>query len=392
MEPMTVSEVSRIVKDTLRSTPELTDIAVRGEVTGYSDRGHIYFSIKDDSSVLKCTIWKSSASSIGALPLKDGDKVVVWGSITSWGGNSSYQLDVRRCVPEGTGELYRQYLELKKRLLEEGLFDPAHKKLLPAYPNIVGIVTSEKGAALQDMAKVFMSGPGVQIITCDARVQGEGSAASIAAGIKVLDGKVDIIIIGRGGGSIEDLWAFNDEALARAVYSCQTPIISGVGHEVDEVITDHVADCRASTPTAAAELVVKGMQAVIDEKSRLMDCIALAACDRVRSSRQMLDSYDMQMRRRLLASKIEAAKASIGAIQNDLAFSLSRKISGARTALASGDAALRTTWVAAMAENGLAAMYQDGKRVHDAAAFKKGKFQAMMRDGKITGEVKDIEI
>lgn len=392
MEPLTVTEVSRLVKDTLRSNPEINDIAVRGEVTGYTDKGHHYFSVKDETSVLKCAIWKGNASAIDCLPLKNGDRVVVWGSITSWGGNSTYQLDVRRCEPEGRGELYRQYLELKEKLLKEGLFAPEAKVPIPAYPQSVGIVTSEKGAALQDMVRVFMSGPGIRILTYDARVQGEGSAESIAAGISALDGEVDIIIIGRGGGSLEDLWAFNEEVLARAVFACRTPIISAVGHEVDEVITDLVADRRASTPTAAAELVVQSMQKVIDEKATLADTLVQLVEERIRCARQDLDSHDMTMWRKVLASRVENACESVRGIESCLRFSSSKHLADSRKQLAERNAVLRTTWVAAMAEKGLAAMYQDGARVRTASRFRKGKFEAVLSDGKVSGEVKDIEI
>lgn len=380
------------MKDTIRSSPELNDIAVRGEVTGYTERGHHYFSIKDDGSVLKCAIWKSYATGMENLPLKDGDRIVVWGSITSWGGNSSYQLDVRKCVPEGRGDLYKQFLELKCKLKDEGLFDPEHKKSVPRFPERVGIVTSEKAAAIQDMFRVFRSGPGIQIYTFDARVQGAGAASTIVDGIRVLDGKVDVIIIGRGGGSIEDLWAFNDERLARAVYACKTPIISAVGHEIDEVITDYVADCRASTPTAAAEVVVKGMQQAIDEKIRIIDSIESRVIELARNSRQLLDGYDLPLWRKLLASRIDLSGKSLVATQSGIRHALSEKLSGARASHSSWDAVLRQTWIAAMAENGLAALYQDGVRIRDAAGLRKGPFRGMLRDGKITGEVKDIEI
>jgi exodeoxyribonuclease VII large subunit len=392
MEPLTVTEVSRIVKDTLRCNPELTDIAVRGEVTGYTDRGHHYFSLKDEANVLKCAIWKTNAGGIDCLPLKDGDRVVVWGSVTSWGGNSTYQLDVRRCEPEGRGELYKHFLEMKERLLKEGLFAPEHKKPIPMFPEKVGIVTSEKGAALQDMFRVFMTGPGVEIIVADARVQGEGAAASIARGIHALDGKADLIIIGRGGGSMEDLWAFNEEALARAVFECKTPIISAVGHEVDEVITDYVADRRVSTPTAAAELVVQNMARVVDEYRLLGESMRSAIEDSIHNARQVLDSYDMPMWKKVIGSRVGMSRKTVEGMSAELGHSLSSGLARAREALAAADTGLRTTWVAAIHENGLAALYQDGARVKDAGKFNKGKFEAMLRDGKITGEVKKIEV
>ncbi|MDO9537266.1 MAG: exodeoxyribonuclease VII large subunit [Thermoplasmata archaeon] len=392
MDPLTVSEVSRIVKDTLRAQPELEDIAVRGEVTNYADRGHHYFSIKDDKSQLKCVIWKSAAYNIEGLPLQNGAKVVVWGSIDTYPGQSTYQLNVIRCIPEGRGELFKKFLELKQKLLDEGLFAAEAKVPIPMFPEKVGIVTSEKGAALQDMVRVFMAGPGVEILTFDARVQGEGSAASIAQGIKALDGKVDLIIIGRGGGSIEDLWAFNEEVLARAVFGCNTPIISAVGHEVDEVITDYVADRRASTPTAAAEIVVQNMQSVIDEKESLAEKISVSMADIIRNSRQSIDSLDMAMWRKLIDSGLENSRSSVKGLEAGFGYAVISHIARARKSLDARETDLRTTWVAALKEKGLAALYQDGNRVTDASKFKKGQFTGLMRDGKITGEVKDIEV
>jgi exodeoxyribonuclease VII large subunit len=392
MEPLSVTEISNLVKGTLKSNPALAEVAVRGEVTNYSDKKHHYFNLKDENSSIKCVIWSSCARDIDCLPLENGQKIVVWGAITTYSAGSTYQVDVRRCAPEGRGDLFKQYLELKKRLLDEGLFDPGHKKSLPKFPECIGIVTSEKGAALQDMVRVFMAGPGIEVITYDARVQGEGSAESISRGIKALDGKVDVIIIGRGGGSIEDLWAFNDEALVRTVFGCRTPIISAVGHEIDEVLTDHAADARASTPTAAAELIVKSMQTTIDEKDRVLDRMTTMLTDRVRNSRQKLDGYDMPMWSKLIASRIENSRNVLTSANMNLNHLANGTIAGARKNLAFLDSGLRTTWVAAMSENGLAALFQDGKRIRDAAAFRKGDFKGLMRDGKITGEVKDIEI
>jgi exodeoxyribonuclease VII large subunit len=242
------------------------------------------------------------------------------------------------------------------------------------------------------MFRVFMSGPGVEIIVIDERVQGDGAATSIANGIRVLDGKVDIIIFGRGGGSMEDLWAFNEEELARAVFACKTPIISAVGHEVDEVITDYVADRRVSTPTAAAELVVQNMAKVVEEYRLCGESIRSAIEDNMHNARQVLDGYDMPMWKKIVSSRLEMSRKTIEGLSAGLDYSLSSGIARAKETIATADTELRTTWVAAIHENGLAALYQNGARVKDAATFKKGKFEAMLKDGKITGEVKKIEV
>lgn len=392
MEPLSVSQVSEMVRAAVRSEPSLRDIAVRGEVTGYSPKKHVYFSLKDESSTLRCVIWASRMADAGCLPLANGQKVVAWGCMTAYGGNSTYQLDVSRVAPEGQGELYARFLALKKRLYDEGLFAPGHKKPMPAFPETVGIITSGKGAALQDMAKVLMSGPGIEVVTFDARVQGEGAAESLADGIRALDGKADVIIIGRGGGPMEELWAFNDEGLARAIAACGTPVISAVGHEVDEVLSDSAADIRASTPTAAAEMVVKARQAAIDEMTGLAESVRALATDKARGARQALDMFDMEMWRRLLSHRVESSGDALLALRSGLSSAAELRLSGARAALSGCDSALRTTWVAAMAENGLAALYQDGARVRSAAGFRKGSFEALMRDGRISGEVSMIEV
>ena len=258
-EIFTVSEIGSKIRELLTSTPSLKGVRVRGEVSNYKKKGYHYFTLKDEEATLRCVIWSHNQSIGESEELKDGDKVILEGDISSYAKSSVYQLEVHSYKKEGIGELYKKYVELKEKLSAEGLFAPERKNPIPAFPLKIGIVTSETGAALQDMLKHFYAWPGIEIIVEDSKVQGTAASTELSQGIKKLDGKVDLIIIGRGGGSVEDLWAFNDEALARNIADAKTPIISAVGHETDEVLSDFVADFRAPTPTAAANLIVGKM-------------------------------------------------------------------------------------------------------------------------------------
>jgi exodeoxyribonuclease VII large subunit len=253
-----VSELTREIKGLLEeSFPVLW---VEGEISGYKrhSSGHHYFTLKDSLSQLSAVMWRGRAAALTFAPA-DGMKVLAWGSLSVYEAGGRYQLDVLLLRPAGLGELQIAFEALKARLAAEGLFDSARKKPLPPFPKRIGIVTSADGAALQDMRTVAAKRwPIAQLVLASARVQGEGAASEIAAAIKDLNayGKVDIIVIGRGGGSLEDLWAFNEEIVARAIFTSKIPVVSAVGHEVDFTISDFVADLRAPTPSAAMEIIL----------------------------------------------------------------------------------------------------------------------------------------
>lgn len=237
----------------------LRNISVMGEVSNckYHSSGHIYFTIKDKSSQLPCVMFASSRSGL-QFKLEEGQSIIVSGSIGVYERDGRYQLYARKITKEGSGRLYEEYEKMKKRLLAEGLFDDSRKKPVPKYAAKIGVVTAETGAVIQDICNVsHRRNPYVQIYLYPAKVQGDGAAQTVIEGIRYFEKTdVDTIIIGRGGGSIEDLWAFNEEALVRAVAECTKPIISAVGHETDTTLTDFAADLRAPTPSAAAELAV----------------------------------------------------------------------------------------------------------------------------------------
>ena len=257
---ITVSEVNQVVKLLLENEPLLRNLSVRGELSNYKihSTGNHFFTLKDAGGALQCVMFKGAAGKIRFRP-ENGMKVVATGRISAFPRDGVYQLYCDALIPEGTGDLALAFEQLKARLYAEGLFDPAHKKPLPRYPQRIALVTSGTGAAVRDMIRILRRRyPLAKVIVLPVRVQGAGAAAEIAGAIRYADRwRIgDVIITGRGGGSMEDLWAFNEERVARAIYECQTPVISAVGHEPDVTISDFVADVRASTPSNAAEIAV----------------------------------------------------------------------------------------------------------------------------------------
>jgi exodeoxyribonuclease VII large subunit len=254
-------------------------VRVEGEVTNASTsgRGHIYFSLKDDGAAIDCVMWSSRARRL-KFQVEDGLAALASGSLTIYPQRGRFQMVVDRIEPRGVGALQLAFEQLKKKLEAEGLFAAERKQALPALPNRIGIVTSATGAALQDMLKILRRSPNLEVLVAPAMVQGEGAATEIAAAIKGLTAtnRVKLIIVGRGGGSLEDLWAFNEEAVARAIATSPVPVISGVGHEVDFTIADFVADIRATTPTQAAEIVVSRLE---EQERRLADARTLLLRD-----------------------------------------------------------------------------------------------------------------
>ena len=263
----TVSEITKEIKFTLETN--FPTVWVEGEISNYlfHSSGHRYFSLKDESSQIRCTLWKFRGDYLRYEPA-DGLKVMVQGNITVYERSGQYQLDVVDLIPAGVGKLEIAFQKLKERLFEEGLFDEEHKKPLPQFPEVIGIVTSPTGAAIRDIIRVIHNRfPIVKIIVRPVRVQGKGAAEEIAEAIKDFNiyKKIDMMIVARGGGSLEDLWAFNEEAVARAIYESEIPVISAVGHEIDFTISDFVADLRAPTPSAAAQMVVPDRQVILEQ-------------------------------------------------------------------------------------------------------------------------------
>lgn len=263
----TVTDITREIKGLLEQS--FPAVWVEGEISNYllHSSGHRYFTLKDENAQIKCTLWRFRGDQLQFEPA-DGMNVMAWGSITVYERNGQYQLDVVELVPAGVGRLQIAFQKLKEKLFEEGLFDEEHKKALPRFPERIGVVTSPTGAAIRDIARIIRHRfPGVMIILNPVRVQGEGAAEEIAQAIYEFNQYkgIEVMIVGRGGGSLEDLWAFNEETVARAIFDSEIPVISAVGHEIDFTISDFVADARAATPSAAAQMVVPERDTILEQ-------------------------------------------------------------------------------------------------------------------------------
>ena len=289
--------VNRYVKNMFAQDFILQKIYVKGEVSNckYHTSGHIYFSLKDETGVLSCVMFAGHRRGL-AFRMKDGDRVVVGGAVDVYERDGRYQLYAKEISLEGAGALYERFLALKTELEEMGMFAQEYKQPIPAFIHRLGVVTAPTGAAVQDIRNISLRrDPYLQIILYPALVQGEGAADSIVRGIHMLDqAEVDVIIVGRGGGSIEDLWAFNEEKVARAIFECRTPIISAVGHETDFTIADFVADLRAPTPSAAAELAVADFRQILQNIAGLRDRMQKAMQRRAELGRAQLMQYQMR--------------------------------------------------------------------------------------------------
>lgn len=267
----TVKQVNSYIKNMFTQDFMLNRIYVKGEVSNckYHTSGHIYFSLKDESGTIACVMFAGQRGGL-SFHMREGQQIIVLGSVNVYERTGSYQLYAQEIRLDGEGTLYEKYQMLKQELEEMGMFAPEYKKAIPRYAKRIGVVTAPTGAAVRDIMNISARrNPYVQLLLYPAQVQGEGAKESIVRGIRMLETKnVDVIIVGRGGGSIEDLWAFNDECVARVIFDCQVPVISAVGHETDVTIADYVADLRAPTPSAAAELAVwdyRQLQGYLDE-------------------------------------------------------------------------------------------------------------------------------
>ena len=257
---VTVTQLNKYLKDRFDEDENLNAILVKGEISNFKNHytGHLYFTLKDENSLIKCIMFKSYAEKLNFKP-KDGMKVMVFGTVSVFERDGVYQIYAKSMMEDGIGDLHEKFEQLKAKLEKEGLFEQSHKKAIPLYPKIIGVLTSQTGAVIRDIINVSTRrNPNVYIRLLPVPVQGPSAAEQIADKIKIMNEKkmADVLIIGRGGGSLEDLWPFNEEIVARAIYNSEIPVISAVGHETDFTIADFVADLRAPTPSAAAELAV----------------------------------------------------------------------------------------------------------------------------------------
>ena len=293
----TVRQVNSYIKNMFAQDFMLNRIYVKGEVSNlkYHTSGHIYFSLKDESGTIACVMFAGSRSGL-SFRMEEGQQIIVLGVVDVYARDGKYQLYARKIVRDGVGLLYERFELLKKELQEMGMFAPEYKQKIPKYIRWLGVVTAPTGAAVRDIINITKRrNPFVQIILYPALVQGEGASESIVKGIHALEAeKVDVMIVGRGGGSMEDLWAFNEEKVARAIFECRTPIISAVGHETDFTIADFVADLRAPTPSAAAELAVADFRQILQNIAGLRDRMQKAMQRRAELGRAQLMQYQMR--------------------------------------------------------------------------------------------------
>ena len=332
-----VKQVNAYIKNMFTQDFMLNRIYIKGEVSNckYHTSGHIYFSLKDESGSIACIMFAGQRNGL-SFRMQDGQQVIALGNVTTYERDGKYQLYAKEIILDGAGLLYEKFEALKKELGDMGMFAEEYKQSIPKYATKIGIVTAPTGAAIRDIMNVATRrNPYVQLLLYPALVQGDGAAASIVKGIQMLDTKgVDVIIVGRGGGSIEDLWAFNEEPVARAIFECKTPIISAVGHETDTTIADFVADMRAPTPSAAAELAVfefQSLQNFLEEQSLK---IRRTLYQKIQLERMRLERYRLKMKHVHPRNKLREKQQRYVEIEQKLRMLMDRSLNGAKQKLA----------------------------------------------------------
>lgn len=319
---LSISQLNDYIRGKLDADALLNGVAVRGEISNYKmyPSGHHYFTLKDENAQLKCVMFKGNAMRLRFRP-DNGVKVIAMGKISVYPRDGVYQLYCTAMAMDGIGDLYAAFEQLKAKLAARGLFDPAHKKPLPKYPGTIGIITSSAGAAIHDMLRILRKRyPLTQVRLLPVRVQGAEAPGEIAAAIRYANyyKLADLLIVGRGGGSIEDLWAFNDEQVAYAIYESQIPVISAVGHEPDVTISDFVADLRAATPSNAAELAVQDRQALEQNLDAMNAAMATALSRQLRAARQHLDVLSKSAALQSPMGYLQQRQKSLQLLQNRL--------------------------------------------------------------------------
>lgn len=319
---LSITQLTEYIRGRLDDDPFLGQVAVRGEISNYKvyPSGHHYFTLKDEGAALKCVMFKSSAVRLRFRP-DNGMKVIAMGKVTVYPRDGAYQLYCAAMAMDGVGDLYAAFEQLKKKLAAQGLFDPAHKKPLPKCPGTIGIVTSSAGAAVHDMLRILRKRyPLTKVRLLPVRVQGAEAPGEIAAAIRYANRYklADLLIVGRGGGSIEDLWAFNDELVAHAIYESEIPVISAVGHEPDVTISDYVADLRAATPSNAAELAVPDQDALRQNLDAMSSAMASALSRQLKAARQHLNVLSRSPALRSPTGYIEQREKSLELLKNRL--------------------------------------------------------------------------
>ena len=323
----TVSKINAYIKNMFRQDYVLSRVSVKGEISNckYHTSGHIYFTLKDEGGTLSAIMFASQVKSL-SFHLSDGMQVIVSGRIEVYERDGKYQLYANSIVQDGIGDLYKKFEELKKQFQDMGYFESEYKRPIPYFSKKIGIVTASTGAAIHDIMNIsYRRNPYVSLVLYPALVQGEGAASSIVSGIEKLDTMgMDVIIVGRGGGSIEDLWAFNEECVAEAIFNAKTPIISAVGHETDFTIADFVADLRAPTPSAAAELAVADIHQIENRIAGYEELVNKAFMKFISQKRAVIDNYSMRLKYLNPVSRINEKRITLDRLKERLDDNMSR--------------------------------------------------------------------
>ncbi len=390
-----VGQVNAYIKNMFAQDFMLHSICVKGEVSNckYHTSGHIYFTIKDEKAAIAAVMFAGNRRGLGFL-MREGDKVLVTGSIEVFERDGRYQLYAKEIQKDGEGSLFLKFEALKRELEEMGMFAPEYKKPVPKYIKKLGIVTAPTGAAVQDIRNIAgRRNPYVQLILYPAQVQGEGAAASIVNGIRAIDALgVDVIIVGRGGGSIEDLWAFNEEIVARAIFDCETPIISAVGHETDTTIADFVADLRAPTPSAAAELAVYDIFKLQEEISNLQNRLSNSMEWKRDFARSRYQSLQNLLQLKSPQNQLNTKRQYAVSLEEKLEQRMKEQLTGARHRLGMLSGYLDGMSPAKKLSQGLAFITNEsGKRISGISGVKPGDtMQVRLQDGMVTAEARAV--
>lgn len=368
---LSVSDLNEYVRRSLAGDPMLHNIAVRGEISNFKpySSGHWYFSLKDAGSRIACVMFRQYNTGLRFLP-RDGMKVVLIGSAGLYVTSGSYQFYAEGMVEDGVGELYQRYLALKDKLQKEGIFDPLTKRPLPLLPRAVGVVTSGSGAVLHDILTVARRRfPGIPVILRPSQVQGEGAKEDLVRALDEISRleQVDVIIIGRGGGSLEDLWAFNEEMVVRAIAACSKPVISAVGHETDTTLADFAADMRAPTPSAAAELAVPDRRELLASVDGLMSALFQTALNRLLRQSACVNQLEQRLMAQHPGTVLQQAAQRLGLAQAALLSLMQQALSERRLKVQGLRSALTAMGPAQTLRRGYAIALSDGQPVTSAA-------------------------
>ena len=394
---LSITQLNEYIRGRMDSDSLLAQVAVRGEISNYKryPSGHHYFTLKDESSALRCVMFKGNALRLRFQP-ENGMKVIAMGKVTVFPRDGAYQLYCNAMAMDGIGDLYAAFEQLKKKLEAQGLFDHAHKKPLPKYPGTIGIITSSAGAAVHDMLRILRKRyPLSQIRLLPVRVQGAEAPGEIAAAIRYANfyKLADLLIVGRGGGSIEDLWAFNDERVAYAIYESQIPVISAVGHEPDVTISDFVADLRAATPSNAAELAVPDQDALRQNLDSMTSAMVMSLKRQIQSARKHLDVLSQSPVLRSPDAYIQQRENGLELLKNRLTAAQNQNITGKKQQYIAALSKLDAMSPLKVLSRGYAmAQNQSGEVVRSVKQLEAGeRILIQLSDGKLSATVMNKE-